>query len=98
MGLVLAYGAALASLGLALALWFPRGSQAATLGVAAHVLVTVGWVILIGMLTQGARGFRGPGLTSTSPFLAVMFTTMVIQQEDPPEWSECIGWISFWII
>jgi ABC-type transport system involved in multi-copper enzyme maturation permease subunit len=98
MGLVLAYGAALASLGLALALWFPRGSQAATLGVAAHVLVTVGWVVLIGMLTQGARGFRGPGLASASPFLAVMFTTIVIQQKDPPEWSECIGWISFWII
>jgi ABC-type transport system involved in multi-copper enzyme maturation permease subunit len=98
MGLVLAYGAALASLGLALALWFPRGSQAATLGVAAHVLVTVGWTVLIAMLTQGTRGFRAPGLASASPFIAVMFTTLTIQQKNAEEWSECTGWITFWII
>jgi ABC-type transport system involved in multi-copper enzyme maturation permease subunit len=98
MGLVLAYGAALASLGLALATWFPRGNQAATLGVAAHVLVTVGWAVMIAMLTQGVRGYRAPGLASASPFIAVMFTTLTIQQPPSEGWPDCVGWVAFWIV
>jgi hypothetical protein len=96
MGVVFSYEAALASLGLAT--WVPRVGRGAALGVAAHVLVTVGWFFLIVILTPGARGFRGPGLASASPVLAVSFTTIVIQQKDPAEWSEYIRWISFWIV
>jgi len=65
-GLVLSYGAALASLGLALATWMPRAGWVATLGVAAHVLVTVGWFFVVVVATQGARRSTGTGLGSAS--------------------------------
>jgi ABC-type transport system involved in multi-copper enzyme maturation permease subunit len=97
-GLVIAYGAALASLGLALATWVPRTGRAVTLCVAAHVLVTMGWFFLIVILTPGAPGYRGPGLASASPFIAVSFTTMVMQQKNPTEWSQCMGWMEFWVV
>jgi hypothetical protein len=53
---------------------------------------------MIAMLTQGVRGFRGPGLPSASPFIAVIFTTLTIQQPPSEAWSECTTWVTFWIV
>jgi ABC-type transport system involved in multi-copper enzyme maturation permease subunit len=97
MGLVLSYGAALSSLGLALSTWVAHSARAATLGVGAHLLVTVGWFFLIVVLTPGAPGFRGPGLAAASPFCAVGFTTIATQLSRGGEWFECIRWMVFWI-
>jgi hypothetical protein len=97
MGLVLSYGAALSSFGLGLSTWIPHTARAATLGVAAHVLVTVGWFFLIVAMTPGAPGFRGPGLAAASPFCAVGFTTIAMQVTRANDWSECVGWMVFWI-
>jgi ABC-type transport system involved in multi-copper enzyme maturation permease subunit len=98
VGVVLTYGAALSSLGLALSTWVPQVGRAATLGVAAHVLVTVGWFFLIILMMPGAPGFLGPGMGSASPFLAVFFTTLAMHPELKTNWSEVVGWEVFWMV
>jgi ABC-type transport system involved in multi-copper enzyme maturation permease subunit len=98
VGLVVAYGAALTSLGLALATWVPRLGRAVGLCVAAHVGVTVGWVMFIIMLTPHTSGLIGPGLASFSPFLGVMLPTLEMQMGKPSEWLETVGWVTFWIV
>jgi len=97
-GMVLCYGAALASLGLALATWLPRAGWAATLGVAAHVMITVGWFFLVVIATQGAPGSTGPGLASASPFIAVGLATIAMQDMPSGEWRELIAWLVCWMV
>ena len=50
LGLILAYGAALTSLGLALATWIPKVGRVLALCVTAYVGVTIGWVVVIVLL------------------------------------------------
>jgi len=97
-GVVLSYGAALASLGLALATWLPRAGWAATLGVAAHVMVTVGWFILAFVATQGVAGITGPGLASASPFIAVGLATIAMQDMPLTDWRQFIAWLIIWMV
>jgi ABC-type transport system involved in multi-copper enzyme maturation permease subunit len=98
-GVVLSYGAALASLGLALATWFSRAGWAATLGVAAHVMVTVGWFFLVVIATQGTAGrIMWTGLASASPFLAATFVTNGMQDMSLTDWHEFIAWLIFWMV
>jgi hypothetical protein len=98
--LVVAYGAALTSLGLALATWVPRLGRAVGLCVAAHVGVTVGWVPFAFLLTRGIGGLTGPGLASFSPFVAVVLATAQMEKARPltSEWHEVVGWLAFWIL
>jgi ABC-type transport system involved in multi-copper enzyme maturation permease subunit len=100
VGQVFSYGAALAGLGLALATWLPNVGRAATLGVTAHVLVTVGWVFLMIVLSTYFPGPAGPGLASASPFLGVSATLIVMQGDanSAENWRSCRAWISFWIV
>ncbi len=49
LGLVLAYGAAITSLGLALAIWVGRLGRALALCVAAYVVFLIGWPILVSL-------------------------------------------------
>jgi hypothetical protein len=100
VGLVVAYGAALTSLGLALATWVPRLGRAVGLCVAAHVGVTVGWVVFVAILTPRAPGLTGPGLASFSPFLGVMLPTLEMQMTRPvrSQWDEVVGWVAFWTV
>jgi ABC-type transport system involved in multi-copper enzyme maturation permease subunit len=100
VGLVVAYGAAMTSLGLALATWVPRLGRAVGLSVSAHVGVTVGWVVFIMILTPRAPGLTGPGLASFSPFLGVMLPTLEMQMASPltSNWEEAMGWVAFWTL
>jgi ABC-type transport system involved in multi-copper enzyme maturation permease subunit len=100
VGLVVAYGAALTSLGLALATWVPRLGRAVALCVAAHVGVTVGWVVFVVLLVPRAPGLTGPGLASFSPFLGVMLPTVEMQEARPfgSHWDEVVGWVAFWTL
>lgn len=100
VGLVIAYGAALTSLGLALATWVPRLGRAVGLSVTAHVGVTVGWVVLAMLLTRWSGGLTGPGLASFSPFLGVMLPTVEMQSKGPSAagWNEVVGWVTFWTL
>lgn len=100
IGLVVAYGAALTSLGLALATWVPRLGRAVGLCVAAHVGVTVGWAVFAMLLTRHAPGLTGPGLASFSPFLGVVLPTvqMHMGKFSAFEWNQVVGWVAFWIL
>ena len=53
VGLLLSFGAALTSLGLALATWIPRQGRVMALTVTAYVLVTVGWTFVSALLADG---------------------------------------------
>jgi hypothetical protein len=63
--LVLAYGAALVSLGLALAAWLPKPGQAAAMTVFIYTLMSVGWLFAVAALVRD--GVFGPGLGMGSP-------------------------------
>jgi ABC-type transport system involved in multi-copper enzyme maturation permease subunit len=95
-GVVICYGAALTSFGLALAVWLPRPGWAATLGVAAHVLVTIGWFFVAVVATSG-KALTGMGLAAGSPFIAVSIATMAMQDMPLAVWHEFIGWLVFWM-
>lgn len=99
-GLVVAYGAALTSLGLALATWVPQLSRAVGLCVAAHVGITVGWVVFVILLTGRMPGFTGPGLASFSPFVGVFLPTaqMHASKFSASDWNQVMGWVTFWIL
>jgi ABC-type transport system involved in multi-copper enzyme maturation permease subunit len=97
-GAVVCYGAPLTSLGLALAVWLPRAGWAATLGVAAHVLATVGWFFVAAVAFQGTPGITGLGLASASPFIAVGVGTMAMQDMPLSDWRIFLGWLVFWMI
>ena len=55
VGMMLAYGAAVTSLGIALATWVPRVDRALILSAAASVLITVGWIPLVLFLSRIRR-------------------------------------------
>jgi ABC-type Na+ efflux pump permease subunit len=97
LGLVVAYGAALTSLGLALATWVPRPGRAAGYGAAAHVAITVGWVLCVAALSPRAPGLSGPARAALSPFMGVMLPTVAMQIDPGNEWGVLVGWMSFWI-
>jgi len=97
VGLVVTYGAALTGLGLALATWVPRPGRAAGYCAAAHVAVTVGWVLVVASVAPHAPGLRGPGIGSFSPFMGVMLPTVAMQLAPDPEFREMARWLSFWI-
>jgi ABC-type Na+ efflux pump permease subunit len=99
-GLVVAYGAALTSLGLALATWVPRLGRAVGLCVAAHVGVTVGWAVFAMLLTRRAPGLTGPGLASFSPFVGVVLSTAQMHPAKSSvfEWNQVVGWVAFWTL
>jgi hypothetical protein len=85
--LVVSYGLAVTSLGLALATWVPRLGRAVALSVAACVLVTAGWFIFV-LATMNASYGRGPA--AASPFYGVIF---------PLIWpTEALVWTFAWML
>jgi ABC-type transport system involved in multi-copper enzyme maturation permease subunit len=71
--IVLAYGALLVSLGVALATWVARPGRAITLAVVAHVMITVGWMVAVLNLMPGPDVEIWLGLGS--PFVSVFIVT-----------------------
>lgn len=98
-GYVLAVGATVTSLGLALAIWLERPGRAVAFTLAAFVLVTVGWLILIAALIRG--NVLGAGLASASPFMGcAMIGSLSLDRMGPADrdrWS-LIGWLICWLI
>ncbi|MHB1555877.1 MAG: ABC transporter permease subunit [Isosphaeraceae bacterium] len=68
---ILAHGALLASVGLALGTWSKRQGRAIALSVAFALMVGAGWPILIGMMDAPWRSHWTGGLMCLSPFVAV---------------------------
>ena len=98
IGLILAYGAALASLGLALATWVRQLGRAVALTVTAHVVVTVGWTMLC--MTQFHHGDFGRCLAEASPFFGVgMLTAMIMGGGTSNLLREhCVWWAAGWVV
>ena len=94
--IVLAQGAAVTSVGIALATWVPRVDRALILSAAATVAVTVAWVPLAFFVFQGNQ--LSLGLASASPFLGVALITTEMARATPAEWQERVGWAVFWTI
>jgi ABC-type transport system involved in multi-copper enzyme maturation permease subunit len=83
IGLILAYAAAITSLGLALATWIPRLGRVITVSVMAYILVAVGWPIVLEVLPALPAFRTSPfrprpdwhGLILASPFFGIYATT-----------------------
>jgi hypothetical protein len=83
IGLMLAYAAAITSLGLAVATWVPRLGRVITVSVMAYILVAIGWPLLLEVLKplpiSWAIPFYGEpnrdGLCLASPFFGIYVTT-----------------------
>ena len=97
---VLAYGAAITSLGLALATWIPRMDRAIGLTAGLYVVVLVGAVVF-GMAVFGeGPASVGPGVAAASPFWGVGFTSAMIGGMVGPgrRFGTQSGWLAFWIV
>jgi ABC-type transport system involved in multi-copper enzyme maturation permease subunit len=99
-GLVLAYGAAITSLGLALATWLPRMSRSIGLTAGLYVVVLIA-AIPVGTLIfgKGPSG-AGFGFASASPFLGVGFSSAVFGGMSGP-WHDIgkqAAWLVFWLV
>jgi hypothetical protein len=68
IGTILAHGALLTSIGLALAVWIKRQSRAIAFSVGLFILIAVAWPIFVG-ITIGGPGNFGRDLMSLSPIM-----------------------------
>jgi ABC-type transport system involved in multi-copper enzyme maturation permease subunit len=99
-GLVIAYGAAITSLGLALATWLPRMGRAIGLTAGLYVVVLIGAIpaatVLFGKGPSGARA----GFAAASPFWGVGFSSAMFGGAAGPahEIDKQAAWLVFWIV
>jgi ABC-type transport system involved in multi-copper enzyme maturation permease subunit len=99
-GLVVAYGAAITSLGLALATWLPRMDRAIGLTAGLYVVVLVA-AIPVGMIFFGdGPDEAGAGLASASPFWGVGFSSALFGGTGGPrhDIGAQAAWLVFWIV
>jgi ABC-type transport system involved in multi-copper enzyme maturation permease subunit len=94
LAFVLSYGAAVTSLGLALATWVPRVDRALVLSAAVSVLVTVAVVPLAFFLFKDQR--LGLAMASASPLLGVGVLTSVMATASPGDWPRYVAAALFW--
>lgn len=99
-GYVVAVGAAVTSLGLALAVWLARPGRAVATTLVVYVLVTVGWLILIAATVHSDP--MGPGLGMGSPFMGAAFISSLALdgRGGPPDryrWT-MVGYTVFWTL
>jgi len=99
-GLVLAYGAAITSLGLALATWSPRTGWAVGLTAGLYIVVLIG-AVAVGSLLFG----RGPhhdefGIAAASPFWGVGYSSALFGGSVAPrdDLGRHAAWLAFWIV
>jgi ABC-type transport system involved in multi-copper enzyme maturation permease subunit len=95
-GLVMAQGAAVTSLGIALATWCPRVDRALILSAAVAVVVTVAWVPLTLAIFQGKD--LSLGVASASPFFGVAILTTEMAHATQSDWPVRAAWACFWIV
>ncbi len=91
---ILAHGALIASIGLALAVWIARQSRAIGLSVGLAVIVGAGWPILV---LNMRWGLARAGEAHLSPVVAVL-TLIEVLIERRRFGSYALWWITFWDI
>jgi hypothetical protein len=99
-GLVVAYGAAITSLGLALATWMPRMSRAIGLTAGLYVVVLIGAVAAGSLLFGRGTHHDDFGFAAASPFWGVgyssaLFGGSVTSRDD---YGRHAAWLAFWIV
>jgi ABC-type transport system involved in multi-copper enzyme maturation permease subunit len=94
VGLFLAYGSAVTSLGLALATWVRRLDYAVALNVAMLGGVTFGWLFAVALMEPRGGTI---GLAAGSPIIGIMFPTVAMNFFTSSEWESLVGWWCFWI-
>jgi hypothetical protein len=102
LGLVLAYGAAITSLGLAMATWVSRIGRAVTLCIAINVVGMVGWPFVIA-LCVGTPAMRYVGMMIGDPPAGMLLGTFAVLLTNVPRapggpdfdafWLPMIAWI-----
>ena len=102
LGLVFAYGAAISSLGLALATWVSRLGRAVALCITIHVAWMVGWPFAVAFLV-GTPAMRYIGMMIGDPPAGMLFGTFAVLETNLPRppgvsdldvsWSAMIAWI-----
>jgi ABC-type transport system involved in multi-copper enzyme maturation permease subunit len=95
-GVVLAHGAAVTSLGIALATWVSRIDRALILSAAASIFITVGWIPVAALLFQGSP--MSLGLAMGSPFLGVAVISTEMANATAEVWAQRVEWSLFWIV
>jgi ABC-type transport system involved in multi-copper enzyme maturation permease subunit len=96
-GTILAYGAAVTSLGIGLATWVPRLDRALSLSVAASVFVTIAFPILAVFLFRQDE-FLVLALASASPMLSVLLLTVELADAKSKIWAMHRVLAPFWIL
>lgn len=97
--LILAYGAALTSLGLALATWVPNVGRAAALTVSLYTVMAFAWIPFAMIVFGDNPGDHGPGVAAGSPFLGVgIFSTYLAEGGTPAEFARQTLWTLFWLL
>lgn len=97
--LILACGAAITSLGLALATWVPRMGRAAALTVGLYVFMGIAWIPLSMIAFGDGPNDDGPGVAAGSPFLGVgLLCTMLGGNGPSHELASQALWTLFWTI
>ena len=102
LGLMLAYSAAIVSLGLALATWQSRLGRAVALSVGVYVVFAAGWPALIIPLTMGPRvddEVIVPLMMGTPLYGTALATLVVAGSRNIPGtpvnvWTGCFLWIA----
>jgi MFS family permease len=97
VALILAYGAAITSLGLALATWVPQLSRVLALCVGIYVGVTVGSVPLATVLFSGRRD-SGNCAAMASPFFGVGYFSAGLAGPGFNAWPDVALWGLFWLV
>ncbi len=95
--LIVAYGAAVASLGLALATWVPQTDRAVGTTVGLFTLMCLGWVPLSFIVFGDGTGDIGSGVAAGSPLTGVGILSALLAGEGPRH--ELVGqaaWTVFW--
>jgi ABC-type transport system involved in multi-copper enzyme maturation permease subunit len=107
-GLILAYGAAINSLGLALATWLPQMGRAIGLTAGLYVVVLIAAIPCAFLLFGEGPNDAGSGVASASPFWGIGYSCAIFGDPGgPPAGSPAFSnhhiveqsiWILFWII
>jgi ABC-type transport system involved in multi-copper enzyme maturation permease subunit len=101
VALILAYGAAITSLGLALATWISRLGRAIAACVSIYVVSSIGWIWLIALFTRGPDSAALP-LIIGSPLYGTVLATMAVSPHGPmfadQQLSAVVTGIIFWTV
>ena len=97
--LILAYGAAITSLGLALATWMPQTGRAVGTTVGLYTIMCIAWVPLSFIIFGDGPGDEGNGVAAGSPLMGVGIYSSLLAGDGPHH--ELIGqtiWTIFWAL